>query len=226
LKTLFPNIEVRKAMAINTLFIDYGLIAEIMLYSEGFENAKALAGKVVNLYKLCSEQLSQQDHYDFGMRAVKSVLVMAGSLKRANPQSSEEMVLIQSLRDSNLPKFLAEDVGLFRGILQDLFPGINLIENDSELLSDAIKEVMLSKGLEIVDAFVRRICQLYDTMKIRHGVMLVGPTGGGKTTCYEVLQEACSLIKEKKPSQQDFQKVKTWVLNPKVLKSADFFMKA
>jgi dynein heavy chain, axonemal len=93
------------------------LIAEIMLFSEGFESAKILAGKVVNLYKLCSEQLSQQDHYDFGMRAVKSVLIMAGALKRSNPELPEDVVLIRSLRDSNLPKFLAEDVGLFRGIL-------------------------------------------------------------------------------------------------------------
>jgi dynein heavy chain len=39
---------------------DYGLIAEIMLFSEGFQSAKTLASKMVNLYKLSSEQLSQQ----------------------------------------------------------------------------------------------------------------------------------------------------------------------
>jgi dynein heavy chain len=47
------------------------------------------------------------------MRAVKSLLVMAGSLKRADAQLSEEVVLIRAMRDSNIPKFLKDDLPLF-----------------------------------------------------------------------------------------------------------------
>ncbi|KAJ3052746.1 Dynein heavy chain 6, axonemal [Rhizophlyctis rosea] len=201
---------------------DYRLIAEIILFSEGFENAKVLSGKVANLYKLCSEQLSQQDHYDFGMRAVKSVLIMAGALKRTNPELSEDVVLIRSLRDSNLPKFLSEDIGLFRGILMDLFPGVTVVERDFGLLVSTIKEVMEEKKLEVVDGFVNRICQLFETNRIRHGVMLVGPTGGGKTTCYEVLQETCTRIRER-GGPPDIQKIKTWVLNPKCVAMTELY---
>jgi len=118
---------------------DYGLIAEIILFSEGFETANALARKMVNLYKLSSEQLSKQDHYDFGMRAVKSVLVMAGALRRKDPEVSEDIVLIRAMRDSNVPKFLEQDLPLFRSIITDLFPGVNVPFIDYGALQKAIE---------------------------------------------------------------------------------------
>lgn len=90
----------------------------------GFEDSRTLARKMVKLYKLASEQLSQQDHYDFGMRAVKSVLVMAGSLRRSQPNLAEDVVLIRAMRDTNLPKFLPDDIELFQNIISDLFPGV------------------------------------------------------------------------------------------------------
>jgi dynein heavy chain len=202
---------------------DYGLIAEIILFSEGFEKAKVLSGKVVNLYKLCNEQLSRQDHYDFGMRAVKSVLVMAGQMKRANPTLSEEVVLIRSLRDSNLPKFLAEDVPLFKGILQDLFPGVTVPAQNYGALTKAIVTEIEKRGLTPIQAQIDRIIQLYDTMRVRHGVMIVGPTGGGKTVCYEVLAEAMSSLRRNFHPDAEIQCVKTTVLNPKCISMTELY---
>ena len=48
-----------------------------------------LASKFYGLYSLLSELLSKQSHYDWGLRAVKSVLVVAGQLKRAEPNLNE-----------------------------------------------------------------------------------------------------------------------------------------
>jgi len=76
------------------------------------------------LYRLSKEQLSKQYHYDFGLRALKSVLVMAGQLKRQYSELPEDIVLMRALRDMNMPKFVFEDVPLFSGLISDLFPGI------------------------------------------------------------------------------------------------------
>ncbi|XP_028297484.1 dynein heavy chain 6, axonemal-like, partial [Gouania willdenowi] len=204
---------------------NYTLIAEVILYSEGFESSKTLARKMTQMYKLSSEQLSQQDHYDFGMRAVKSVLVMAGSLKRSNPHLSEDVVLIRALRDSNLPKFLTNDAELFGGILSDLFPGVCIPEHDYGVLHSTILQCLEKRGLQPLLSMTKKVIQLYETMLVRHGVMLVGPTGGGKTTVYTILADTLEALHhtEEQANNPFFQPVKTYVLNPKSVSMGELY---
>ena len=61
---------------------DYAMIGEIFLYAFGFHEAKALGRKATQALRLSSEQLSPQEHYDFGMRGLKSLLVSSGNMKR------------------------------------------------------------------------------------------------------------------------------------------------
>lgn len=96
---------------------DFDLICEIMLVAEGFQEARLLARKFITLYQLCRELLSKQDHYDWGLRAIKSVLVVAGKLKRGDPDRAEDQVLMRALRDFNIPKIVTDDVPVFMGLI-------------------------------------------------------------------------------------------------------------
>ncbi|CAG9323486.1 unnamed protein product [Blepharisma stoltei] len=202
---------------------DYTLIAEIMLYAEGFKNAKHLSGKMTKLYKLASEQLSQQDHYDFGMRAVKSVLNMAGALKRKEPHLTEDIILIRAMKDSNVPKFLKEDLVLFNAIVQDLFPEAEIPSADCGDLELAIRECIGKDHLQPIDTFVNKVIQLFETFEVRFGVMIVGPATAGKTTCYKILAHALSLLRSKNSRNQSYQKVQFQVLNPKAISMGELY---
>ncbi|XP_044053526.1 dynein axonemal heavy chain 10 isoform X1 [Siniperca chuatsi] len=169
---------------------DLQQICEIMLFSEGFLMAKVLAKKMTVLYKLAREQLSKQSHYDFGLRALKSVLVMAGELKRGSPHLSEDVVLMRALRDMNLPKFVFEDVPLFLGLISDLFPGLDCPRVRYPNFNDAVEQILQENNYVILSNQVDKVVQMYETMMTRHTTMVVGPTGGGKSVVISTLCQA------------------------------------
>ena len=196
---------------------DLEQICEIMLLSEGFDTAKVLAKKMTVLYQLAREQLSKQHHYDFGLRALKSVLVMAGALKRGSPSMSESLVLMRALRDMNLPKFVYDDVPLFLGLINDLFPGLDCPRVRYPSFNDTVEAELAKEGYKVLtDAGeqVDKVIQLYETMATRHTTMVVGQTGGGKSVIINTLARAQTALGKA---------TKLHVLNPKALRVSELY---
>ncbi|KAG2501733.1 hypothetical protein HYH03_000233 [Edaphochlamys debaryana] len=194
---------------------DYALISEIMLYSNGYLQARECARKIVATYKLCSEQLSSQDHYDYGMRAVMAVLRAAGNLKRRFPDSDEFVLMLRSIIDVNLCKFLSHDVPLFNGIVSDLFPGVTLPEPDYGHLMEAMKRQCVVHNLQPTEYFLMKTIQLYEMVVVRHGLMTVGQPFSGKTASLKVLAGALTDLHERGITGALYNKVVLRTINPK-----------
>ena len=72
---------------------DREIIIKVLLCSVGYTQFAVLSRKFQTLYSLCEEQLSNQHHYDFGMRNVLSVLRTAGATKRLHLDEEESLLL-------------------------------------------------------------------------------------------------------------------------------------
>ncbi|KAI6134168.1 dynein heavy chain protein 1, partial [Pisolithus croceorrhizus] len=201
--TLPPNLtKLFRPMAMTRP--DRELIAQVMLFSQGFRTAESLASKIVPFFNLCDEQLSPQPHYDFGLRALKAVLASAGILKRERLQNaklqddasglsdtvSEQIILIQSVTETIVPKLVADDVPLLTSLLADVFPGTDYVPVDLDALREQIIQVCSERRLVPGEKWVAKILQLYQIQKIQHGLMMVGPSGTGKTNAWRVLLQA------------------------------------
>nr|XP_027209167.1 dynein beta chain, ciliary-like [Penaeus vannamei] len=193
---------------------DLELICEIMLVAEGFIEAKVLARKFITLYRLCRELLSKQSHYDWGLRAIKSLLVVAGSLKRDDPERPEDQVLMRALRDYNVPKIVTDDVPVFMGLIGDLFPALDVPRKKDLDFEKAVKEAAVDLKLQPEDSFILKVVQLKELLEVRHSVFIIGQAGTGKTQVWRTLFRTMQNMK-KKPVCYD--------LNPKAVTTDELF---
>lgn len=204
LKVLFRSVAM--------MIPDYIMISEISLYSYGFLDARNLSVKIVTTCRLCFEQLSAQSHYDYGTRALKSVISACGNNKHHYPEENENVLLLRSLMDVNLPKFLKQDVFLFEEIISDLFPEVALPQNDYTDFTHAVKTSCEERKLQPTDSFINKVIQTYEMMLVRHGFMLIGDPFTGKTSILKVLSDTLGVMNSKGLPQE---KVRYQIINPK-----------
>uniref|UniRef100_A0A8C8SM12 Dynein axonemal heavy chain 2 n=1 Tax=Pelusios castaneus TaxID=367368 RepID=A0A8C8SM12_9SAUR len=200
---------------------DSTLIAEIILFGEGFNNCKILARKVYTLYSLAVQQLSKQDHYDFGLRALTSLLRYAGRKRRGHPDIADEEILLMAMKDMNIAKLASVDVPLFNGIVQDLFPGIESPVIDYGKLKEAIELELRGAGLQVTPFTVTKILQLFETKNSRHSTMIVGDTGSGKTVTWRTLQATLSALC--RGGDAAYNLVRDFPLNPKAVSLGELY---
>ncbi|VDL18993.1 unnamed protein product [Hymenolepis diminuta] len=193
---------------------DFELICEIMLVAEGFTEARLLARKFITLYGLTRELLSKQDHYDWGLRAIKSVLVVAGSLKRGDPTRPEKEVLMRALRDFNIPKIATDDMPVFMGLITDLFPAMDVPRKRDLAFEEEVRKAAIDLKLQPEDNFILKTVQLQELFAVRHSVFILGNAGTGKSMIWRALFRTNQNLK-KKPVAVD--------LDPKAVTNDELF---
>ena len=155
------------------------------------------------------------------MRSLKSVLRAVGHIKTAMPQLNETSVTIKGIRDMNLSKLLSEDVLLFDKMFEDLFPDCEEPEINMDDLQIALEDCMEDIGCELNETIVVKAIQLFEQLKVRHGVMIIGETMSGKSTIQKILEKAMNKLTVQQSDKYKGVKVET--MNPKSIDENEFY---
>jgi len=167
------------------------IIAEVLLISQGFDKARQLSQKIASFYLLCENQLSNQKHYDFGLRSLKFLLMGLGNSRKSLANINEEILIIQALRKANSGKLTSEDSSLFEKLLTDIFPENALFtdkffdENEAKF-KGSCEEL----GFQINPNIIGKVLNLHQNLPFRTGLILLGVAKTGKTTALRILSHS------------------------------------
>ncbi|KAM9801492.1 cytoplasmic dynein 2 heavy chain 1 [Neosynchiropus ocellatus] len=193
---------------------DNELIAEVILYSEGFKNGEVLGRKLVAIFNLARELLTPQQHYDWGLRALKTVLKACGSLlqqqrkTRDKEKFQESSLVVQALRLNTMSKLTFADSSRFDALLKDVFSGVNFTDVEDRTLMHALEQVYKEGQLELIPTQLKKALELNEQLRQRMGVVIVGPSGSGKSTLWRMLRAALN---------KTGKMVKQYTMNPKAM---------
>ncbi|KAJ1633364.1 dynein heavy chain [Pavlovales sp. CCMP2436] len=173
---------------------DMQMIIGNNLMAHGYTDALPLAKKFFTLYQLLGDLLSKQLHYDWGLRAIKSVLLVAGGFKRAEPTQTEIGLLMRALRDFNLPKLVEDDVVIFKGLLKDLFRDVydSMPSKRDQDFESAVRRIVSESNLQPSDSFIEHVVDLQALLDTRHCVFCLATSGCNKTAAWQTLAKVWS----------------------------------
>ncbi|XP_032668403.1 cytoplasmic dynein 2 heavy chain 1 [Odontomachus brunneus] len=192
-----PDSLARLFRPINMARPDKSDIVKTLLECAGFLEASTLGKRLVEALEIAGTMLSEQPHYDWGLRSLKSVL----DALLPTADVDETTRLLVSIKASTLPKLTEADTMKFMALLNDLFPNVNpslSVSTDGEDLVNALWKICETRGL--TKEIANRCMQLNDLLRSRTGVAIVGPSGSGKTSIRSCLAEAMAKVGE--PVQQ------------------------
>ncbi|XP_060532310.1 cytoplasmic dynein 2 heavy chain 1 isoform X2 [Cylas formicarius] len=189
-------------------------IARTLLRCDGFQNADLIATKLVEIFDMCSKLMSKQRHYDWGLRAIRSVLVGCGSAIRKLKRNAKVMVdadfemttVVGVLRVDVMSKLTFNDGMKFEKLMENVFKNVPNQSIEQQSLIKALEESCVEMDLDVDERQINKCLECYRQLKQRMGLAVVGPPSSGKSTIISLLRKA--LLKTG-------QLIKVYPLNPK-----------
>ena len=182
---------------------DNALIGEVILYAEGYKEAKIVGTKVVELFTLSKQLLTKQQHYDWGLRALKTILLISGKLIQMEKKKgtvvdlkTEMELVIKAVRVNTLAKLTYADTVRFEALIKDIFPGSSVEDAVYADLEAAIEASLAELKLDLLPSQIKKVVQLNENLNQRMGCVIVGPSGCGKSTLLRILQKALAKMEQ------------------------------